>query len=258
MAEQVNLAERFFEHFNFPEATYNGFKVKKKTITDNVSLTSADKLLIKDALKSLIWRYGIKPETAHIPAFEDSIHEYIEIAVLHVEVKNHVKTKQLCTLLHKQIMYPTILVLENQDCLALSIADKRINQADSNKLTIESQLDTGWISPDTASTDLTQDFLADLTFQSCSTASLYDFYCSLITKFTRYEAGKSTGRYNAENDKQADELSSLVAELQSLESELKSIRNKLKKEVQMNEKMRLIVQERKVKQANSAITSQLV
>lgn len=58
-------------------------------------------------------------------------------------------------------------------------------------------------------------------------------------------------------DRINEEKTRLLRELASFEGVLNNIRNKLKKEMQMNEKMRLNVQARKVKQAISAITSQL-
>ncbi|WP_261817621.1 DUF4391 domain-containing protein [Vibrio gallicus] len=253
MQIESTKAEQVFSHFAFPKSTELGVKVPKKTIADNASLSSGDKPLIKEVLKSLVWRYTMKPETVNIPVFEDGLHEYKEIAILHVIVKSTNKTKQLCKLLHHQIPYPTMLVVEYEDSVALSLADKRINQVDHSKLTIEHQYDTGWIGSEVTDT-FVLDFFSDFRFDHCSTLSLYDFYSGLIQKLNFLEAAKTTGKYGNSNEK---DLTPLITELAMLEGQLQTIRNKIIKETQMNTKMRLNVEARKVKQAISAITSQL-
>ncbi|CAM3165775.1 DUF4391 domain-containing protein [Vibrio rarus] len=253
MQTEYTLAEQVLTGFGFPKSTELGVKVPKKTITDNTSLTSNDKQLIKDVLKSLVWRYTIKPETVNIPVFEDGVHVYKEIAVLHVKVKDNTKTKQLCKLLHQQIPYPTVLFVELADNVCVSLADKRVNQVDHSKLTIEHQYDTGWVDVGLKE-PLYVDFFSDLKFETCSVVSLYDFYFSLIQKLNGLEAAKKTGKYSTGVE---EDLTPLLVELEHLEAQLSTIRNKLKKETQMNTKMRLNVEAKKVKQAISVIQTQI-
>ncbi|GAD81290.1 DUF4391 domain-containing protein [Vibrio ezurae] len=253
MSIESSFAETVIQNFGFPNSTELGVKVPKKTITDNTSLSSSDKQLIKDVLKSLMWRFTMKPETVNIPVFEDDVHQYKEIAVLHVKVKSNSKTKQLCKLLHQQIPYPTLLFVEWDQEAAISLADKRVNQVDSTKLTIEYQYDTGWLDEKSQQT-FNSDFLADLRFDHCSVLSLYDFYTSVIQKLNFLEAAKTTGIYS---DKADEDLTPLLAELNRLEIQLIQIRNKLKKETQMNTKMRLNVEARKIKLVIEKIKQQI-
>ncbi|PMM83236.1 DUF4391 domain-containing protein [Vibrio breoganii] len=253
MQTEITLAEQLLQAFGFPQSTELGVKVPKKTITDNTSLTSNDKQLLKDVLKSLVWRYTMKPETVNIPVFADGVHDYKEIAVLHVKVKDNIKTKQLCRLLHQQIPYPTVLFVEFGDSVCVSLADKRVNQVDHSKLTIEHQYDTGWLNVG-LNEQVHIDFFLDLKFETCSVISLYDFYFSLIQKLNGLEAAKKTGNYSSSAE---EDLTPLLIELEQLEAQLKTIRNKIKKETQMNTKMRLNVEARKIKQAIAAVQSQI-
>ncbi|GAD88261.1 hypothetical protein VHA01S_004_00350 [Vibrio halioticoli NBRC 102217] len=248
-----SFTETVIQNFGFPASTELGVKVPKKTITDNTSLTSNDKQLIKDVLKSLVWRFTMKPETVNIPVFEGGVHQYKEIAVLHVKVKSNSKTKQLCKLLHQQIPYPTLLFVDWEQEVAISLADKLVNQADSTKLTIEHQYDTGWLDKKNQQTFYSE-FLSDLRFDHCSVLSLYDFYTSVIQKLNFLEAAKTTGIYS---DKAEEDLTPLLAELNGLETQLTQIRNKIKKETQMNTKMRLNVEARKIKLAIEEIKRQI-
>lgn len=253
MSVENSFADTVIQKFGFPITTQLDVKVPKKTITDNTTLTSTDNQLIKDVLKSLVWRFAIKPETVNISEFDDGVHQYKEIAVLHVKVKSNSKTKQLCKLLHQQIPYPTLLFVEWEQKVAISLADKRVNQSDNTKLTIEHQYDTGWLGEENPQA-FYRDFLGDLRFESCSMLSLYDFYTSVIQKLNFLEAAKTTGFYS---DKAEEDLTPLLAELNGLETQLKQIRNKIKKETQMNSKMRLNVEARQIKLAIEKIKQQI-
>lgn len=274
------LAEQFWQAIALPDNALLGVKIPKKTLTDNAALTSTDKALVKEVLKSIEWRYSLKSENVNIPSFEDGIHEYLEIAALKVVVKSNAKTKQLCRLLHQHIPYPLLLVIEAESHegerewqLALSLADKRINQADSNKLTIEHQYDTGWLNPSTASSkrssatnEFQQAFFNDMAFSSLSKVSLYDFYLDLIAKFNRFEAAKFTGTYKTElNDIDASssdtnkdhDLTLRLHELKALESALSVVRSKIKKATQMNQKVKLNVEAKLLKQQIATIKASI-
>ena len=250
------LLNNFISNFKLPSETKLGVKVPKKTLTDNTDLTSADKGIVKDILKSIDWAYTLKPETINIPTYNDGVREYLEIAILLVKVKSLSKTKQLCKLLHSVIPYPTMLIVEFEESLALSAADKRINQADSHKLTIENQFDSGWITPPTD--DIQAKFLADFSLTNCSTVSLYDLYVDFINRFNRLESAKFTGVYG-ENQQPAEssEVTNVLHQLKSLESELSALRNKLKKESLMSNKVKLNVQARDIKKQLKQLKSQL-
>ncbi|PML28909.1 hypothetical protein BCT82_05450 [Vibrio breoganii] len=253
MNTESTLAEQLLQAFGFPKSTELGVKVPKKTITDNTSLTTNDKQLLKDVLKSLVWLYTMKPETVNIPVFTDGVHDYKEVAVLHVKVKDNIKTKQLCKLLHQQIPYPTVLFVGLDNSVCVSLADKRVNQVDHSKLTIEHQYDTGWLNANFKE-QFYSDFLSDLKFEACSLISLYDFYFSLIQKLNGLEAAIKTGKYSSSSEK---DLTPLLVELDQLEAKLKTIRNRIKKETQMNLKMRLNLEARKIKQEISVIQSRI-
>jgi len=247
--KELSLAVAFYNHFQFPKSSELFVKISKKMLTENTELNSVDKSIVKDVLKSIEWRYTLKAETVNIPVFKDEIHEYYEIAVLHITVKNLYQTKQLCKLLHSQIPYPTLLVLEFEGAIAISLADKTVNQTDNSKLVIQYQYDTGWLTHEMAGKSLYKHFLLDMCFQNCSLVSLYDFYQDLIKKINLLEAGFFTGVYEPgkQTNLSNEQLTCQLVALKKLESKLNTIRNEIKKETQMNAKMYLNVEAKKVK-----------
>ena len=49
----------------------------------------------------------------------------------------------------RAIPYPLVIVFEYEQSLDISLADKRINRADSSKLTVAHFYESGWLSTDT-------------------------------------------------------------------------------------------------------------
>jgi len=240
------LLTELVANLKLPNETKLGVKIPKKTLSDNTELSSNDKNIIKDLLKSIEWSYTLKPDTINIPTFEDGVREYLEIAILRVKVKNLNKTKQLCKLLHTNIPYPTLLLVEHEQSLAISVADKRINQADSHKLTIEKQFDSGWFNQPLE--PVQQSFINDFSLSNCSTVSLYDLYSDFINKFNRLASAKFTGIYGShQQTSDSPQVTAVIEQLKSLEAELNALRNKLKTESLMNNKVKLNVQAREIK-----------
>ena len=134
-------------------------------------------------------------------------------------------------------------------------------------------------------TDADSRALTDFSLKNVSSVNYYELYQDFISKLIALETSYILGGFSTQTSRKNDftntELSSsqenkvdrfdkplfkemsnqektrLLKELALLEGELNNIRNKIKKEVQMNEKLRLNVQARKIKHAILAITSQL-
>ena len=280
-----NLFDTIYEHLALPSSTLLGAKITKKMILENNELTASDKKLVNDVVQSVEWLNTLKPDTLNIPTYVDETVEYIEIAVLKVTLKagatNRGKLKSAAKLFHSVIPYPLILLLELDKDVAISLADKRINQADSSKLVIEHFYNSQWFNSGMMKGNESL-FLNDLSLKNVSRVNYYELYQDFISKLIALETSYISGSYlgkkslaqsrDEKNDSNAElehseepqfskmsneQKTQLLKALDVLEDELSNIRNKLKKEVQMNEKLRLNVQAKKIKQEISEITSQL-
>lgn len=302
-----SLIEKVCENLALPDSTFLGTRITKKMLVVSSSnngndLSSHDKKLVTDVIQSISWQNTLKPETLNVPVYVTDTVEYIEIAVIRVvlknDIKNKAKLKNVAKLLHTLILYPVILLLEIGEELAISLADKRINQADKTKLVIEYIYNSDWLS----STGLTENengFLNGFSLKNVSSLNYFELYQDFISMLIGLETSKISGHYFSKNslyksnsdknpsivqndseyesqdqtskeqqqydtlhstsfsEKSNEDKTALLKELESLEAELSSIRNKIKKETQMNTKMRLNVEARKIKQAITAIKIQL-
>lgn len=301
-SSDLSLADALYRNMALPEAAFLGTRITKKMLNDSAShngivLSTQEKQLISDVIQSVEWRYTLKPDTINIAPLVTELVEYPEIAIVHLLLKpqSEVSDKalsgsfsKLARLLHKLIPYPLILVGEHQKSLALSLADKRINQADKTKLVIEHCYCTPWFEltpPHTLSSSTINQraFLLDFSLKNASKLNYYEQYQDLMAMLIALQASEVTGRYQAKNqeisrllsmlandeqtshsphnpsatDKTNSEKTALLKQLESTEAALNAIRNKLKKETQMNSKLRLNVEARKLKLVIADIKAQL-
>jgi hypothetical protein len=272
--KRQSLIDMVFDHLALPDSTFLGTRISKKMLIDNNELSSADKKLVTDVIQSVEWQNTLKPETLNIPVYVTETVEYIEVAVIRVVLKTDGmqkgKLNKINKLLHSLIPYPIILLVKQEDELAISLADKRINQTDKSKLVIEHIYSSDWL----ITKNLTENenyFLNDFSLKNTSSINYFELYHDFISMMISLETSKISGRYISKNqnnskstseasDGQSDNLdcsvfiektnedkTSLLRNLGALEVELASIRNKIKKESQMSIKMRLNIEAKRIK-----------
>lgn len=283
-----NLFDKIYKHLALPDSTILGTRITKKVILENNDLTSSDKKLVNDIIQSIEWLNTLKPETLNILTYVTETVEYIEIAVLKVSLKDtpgnqgklkHSLIKKVSKLFHSLIPYPVILLLELNKEVAISLADKRINQSDSSKLVVEHYYNTQWFNIRTLR-DNENEFLSDFSLKNVSSFNYYEMYQDFISMLIALEISYISGSYrntivpnsgrlwshNSPVDKYEaslfqsgsnEEKTQLLKELASLENELSNIRNKLKKEVLMSEKLHFNIRARIVKKNIDKIKSNL-
>ena len=203
-----SLVEMVCENLALPESTFLGTRITKKMLIDNNELSSQDKKLVTDTIQSIEWQNTLKPETLNVAVYVTDAVEYIEIAVIRVVLKkvgNETNSKnkaksnssllsKVAKLLHTLIPYPVILLLELDEELAISLADKRINQADKSKLVIENIYNSGWLS----SMGLTENenaFLNDFSLKNVSSLNYFELYQDFISMLIGLETSKVSSHY---------------------------------------------------------------
>ncbi|MDW1975663.1 DUF4391 domain-containing protein [Vibrio sp. Vb1980] len=265
-ANSEDLFDVVYEHLALPDSTYLGTRITKKMILENNDLSSSDKKLVNEVVQSVEWVNTLKRETLNIPTYVTEMVEYTEVAVLKVTLKaddsNLGKLKNTAKLFHTLIPYPVILMIELDGQLAISLADKRINQSDSSKLVIEHYYNSQWFSVVGLKRN-EKEFLNDFTLKNVSNVNYYELYQDFISMLLALEASLVTGKYSRDvrseaigfEDRSNEEKISILNKLASLEAELVGIRAKLKLETQMNQKMRMNVEAHKIKKKIDELTS---
>jgi IS1 family transposase len=241
---------------NLPASTRQSIRIYKKQLLENADLTATDRKHIQQDIDTLEWRHVLKAGTCDILPFKDEERDYSELHLIHVTLKSPAHIKRLGEVLQRAIQYPLLLVFEHAGQICIQMADKRINRADSTRLTVEASHDSGWlavIEPDA----VTRGFLQAFRFDACDQQHLYALWQCLTDKLAGLETARYTGHYVATPMLDREQRRGVLQQLHALEQQLANIRATLKRETQFNRKLELNMQAKQCQQQLQALTAQL-
>jgi hypothetical protein len=86
---------RFLSSLSIPEACLLDKPVYKKMFLDHAELDQTDKKALSEDVGRIRWQYTLKPDTINIAPFQDSEREYLEIAILSVELSSPARLNRI-------------------------------------------------------------------------------------------------------------------------------------------------------------------
>ncbi|MCO6413227.1 MAG: DUF4391 domain-containing protein [Thiogranum sp.] len=252
----INSFECLVEHMDIPDACRLDKPVFKKLFLDNGVLDATDKKCLKDDVYRVRWLYTLKPSTINISPYSDTIREYPEVAMLHIELSNPDRMVRIARFINRSIPYPLALLFTIEHgggtSIAVSLADKRINQADKEKWVLEDAVHSDWIRFADQS-EQESEFLNSLKITALPFTDFWRFYRSLMDRVIAINCAKHNGVFtlgtDAEPDKRSGRLERL-RELEKLDAQKTEIANTLRKEKQIGRQVELNT---KVKNINDRI-----
>lgn len=231
----------------FPESAYLHKRIAKKMFLENGSLTTSDKKLFRENVKNVYWEYTLKPSTCPVLPYRDNEREYLEVAVLQVEMNSEKGHKRIAEIIHRVIPYPLMLgfYTESGD-IALSIAPKRFSQAEHGAFVAERFYTTGWMNSEVLN-DQESAFVASLAWGSMPLQTYGSLYNAWTDRFTGYECSVLSGTFTI--GKAVDRLERLTR-CREIESRISELRGQLKKaafnrQVELNTQIKKFEQELK-------------
>jgi hypothetical protein len=218
-------------------------RVPKKLLLEHGAPTATDKRQIQDGIEEIIWVAALKPTNIGVPAFQDAVREYLEIAVLTVELRSAAKSARLIELIHRAIPYPLVLATGQGEAVTLSLAHKRWSQGEAGKVVIEDvrlvNLNSTALSPDTPSNQ-EDAFLASLSVSRLPAGNLFVLYDGLLARLAALEASRITGAFAPpESGEDATALHQSLDRHAKLQRELELLRARAEKEKQINRRVDL-------------------
>lgn len=213
-------------------------RVPKKLLLEQGAPTAADKRGIQDGIEELFWVAALKPTNIGVPAFEDDVRGYLEIAILTADLRPAAKAARLIELIHRAIPYPLVLLTRQGEAIALSLAHKRWSQGGKGTVVIEDVRIVPIASTREKGTD--SDFLASLALSGLPARDLFNCYDGLVGRLTAFEAARITGSFRP-----PDSAASGAATRDSLDRhgrlkrDLAILRSTAHKERQLNRRVEL-------------------
>ncbi len=194
-------------------------RVPKKMLAEHGAPTAADRRLLTDGIEELQWIAALKPSTVAIPEHCADGREYLEVAVLSVQVRaTHGKASQwlrLAELVHRAVPYPVLLIQtlvpsaaatpddwppRRPAQLALSLAHKRAAQNEAGKIVLDGELVCSeLLGPDSGTASVAGPLLEAMALDRQPHQDLMALYQGWMDCLTAAEAARLTGNFHLPN-----------------------------------------------------------
>ncbi|MGC4004066.1 MAG: DUF4391 domain-containing protein [Pirellulales bacterium] len=179
-----------------PATTRVDQRVPKTTLIERSDCTATDKRHIRDGIEELLWVASLKPETVGVPLYRDEEREYLELAVLSLNLRTDAKASRLVELIHRSIPYPVLLITERSSTLSLSGAHIRRSLNEAGRIVLSDTLVAVELPPTTDSSLV----LPLLALGGYPAAHLSALYQGWLERIELLAAAQITGRYELAND----------------------------------------------------------
>ncbi|WP_229519244.1 DUF4391 domain-containing protein [Massilia rhizosphaerae] len=210
-------------------------RVPKKMLVEHGGATAADRRLLTEGIAEAHWLAALKPATLAVPAWRDEVRDYLELAVLTVELRaSHAQAAQrrrLGELIHRAVPYPVLLLVLTADLVELSLAHKRAAQNETGRIVLDGEV-VGLVLGEEQ--PVPQGLLAALATDRQPSQHLMALYQGWIDTVIAAHAARVTGHFvvAATPDRAASRRAAL-REHQRLEQEAARLRALAAKEHQM-------------------------
>jgi len=250
------MIEGFYQKLAIPESCHLGKRVFKKLFYENAALNAADKKAFTDDIDDIHWLYTLKPETINIARFQDDEHDFSEVAILQVNLKDKKPYKRIAQVIQRAIPYPLMIVFVEGSYMALSLADKRINRADREKIAVVAFYETDWL--DLAHlTETEQGFLDNCAITHFSYHNFYEFYGDLTARIIALLCAQLSGTFTLEHALCQEERIELLGRIRQTQHRLAELKTALKNESQFNRKLQLNMAIKQQQQQLETLTAKI-
>ncbi len=243
------MIERLYENMAIPDSCQLGKRVYKKLFHEKAKLGATDKRAFSEDIDLVTWAYTLKPNTIPILPYKDEQREYLEIAILQVDLKTLKRTSRIAEVIHRAIPYPLIVVFNSDKTCALSLAHKRFSQAEKGAIVAEEFLITEWI--DLAKpTPAHQAFMDSLAISELPQTHYFAFYSALVDRVIALDCSRLTGMYSLESTANKNQQRrERLAACHELELQISDLKTEIRKETQFNHQVELNTRIKKLEQA---------
>ena len=232
MTVSVDLP-RLVAALGFPETAAVNQRIPKKMLVETGAPTAADKRAITDGIDDIHWLAALKPVTVGIPAYQDEARDYLEIAILSINLRPEAKANRIAELVHRAIPYPTFLMAHSQSSVSISLAHKRWAQNEAGKTVLDGDvLEANLHSLDRP--DLIQQFVDTLSLEKQPRLSLHALYQGWMDTVIALQTAFVTGIFAVLSSREhAVERHQALSEVKKLRVEIARLKAGATKKKQM-------------------------
>lgn len=230
------MIDLFLDGLGIPKACLLDKPVFKKMFLDNADLDANDKKALSEDVERIRWQCTLNPSTINIAAFQDAEREYLEIAILSVELSSNTRLSRIAALMQRAIPYPLILVFSHKNKVSICLAEKRISQADKTKLVLVDRQQSHWIDVQNPS-EIEKGFMNAIQLQHLPATNFYALYEAFQAQLVQLIVSARTGTFVPATIASSKAHVGILTQIDVLEREIATLRSILKREHQMSGKI---------------------
>ena len=197
--------------FNLPNKCKVNKNLPKEIIYKNADADEKFKRIFIENVEKIRYEYALTYGNSNIEKYIKADERYEEIHFIRVVLREKGKENTISKLFHQLIPKGTILILEFNDEILISIVSKKIN---GSRISIEEIYNTNWLNKN-------NEKLKEFNYENFNSTNMKTFYESIIEKIRIINLNKNFGSIEKEN---LDLIESLNKEIE----ELKILRKKEK------------------------------
>jgi hypothetical protein len=217
-----------------PANCHVGQRIPKKLLIENGAPTAADKRNITEGIEEIQWVASLKPSSIGVPEYRNETREYLEIAVLHIALRQDAKAARIAELTHRAVPYPILLLRTAQDKLTLSMAHIRWAQNEAGKVVLDGELLAVNLSEPSPAPEVFSAFLRALSIARQPRENLRVLYQGWLDTLAAFQAAQITGIYTqSQTDEQAAARRASLLACREIEQKIATLRVAAAKEKQL-------------------------
>jgi len=237
------LSFSYNDILQIPERALLNKRLTKAFFTKHFSLNASEKKFLANEIQQMEWLASIKSSNVNIKAVVNEEYSFEELQIFVITLPDNTIEKQgkrAIEFVQKFIPYQALVIAEDGFEYQMGACDKRINQADNSKRTIERYFITSVVSK-LYKNDTISAFYKAIAFSALDKSNLKTTYKSYINAIVQLQAAGLTGEFKQRSKVRSEEDMELMQQIENKETEIIQLRNQIKQESQLNGQVQLNV-----------------
>lgn len=242
--------------FKLPEPALTGNRrIPKSVLVRQASLTKTEQRIL-NKVNRLEHFATVQKSTTRIPPFVDNEHDVQSIILLRCEMASkNMALVEVAELIHKCFQNPTVLLLETDRYIGISVALTRKSLAERGVTVIDRIETTGAFDPDRSEY---ADFLGAMAFGRLSQGDLWEYLLDLSRAIALSRAIDGLGFYPRCPAQHRKKLITLMSRYDELGASVKRLKEQRQsKDVTLNESAKLRIKMGKEEQRLQSIVAEI-
>ena len=232
-------------------------RVPKTLLTEHGAFAAGDRRRIREGIEEVRWLAALKPTTVGIAEYRDADREYVEIAVLRLDLRPAPRSDRLVELVHRAVPYPVFLIAWRDGTPELSLAHKRRSLSDAARTVIDGEIVIARLSRECPAESLAA-FRDALALARQPQGTLKDLYQGWIDTVLAFRVATITGGFHLpQTSAAARDREAALREYRYLDDRIATIHSVASKEKQMSRRAELNMEHARLRATRDAVRARL-